>query len=102
MILRVTLAVAYLLVWPTVPDRSKVMIQTKRGYPGSPGWGVFGVGMITPSNTNIFCEEASKIGSRKEKTETTQNEQGRRQSQYRPNSGGQFWKKLRSTNNCNL
>jgi len=39
----------------------------KKGYPGSPGWGVFGVRLTTPSNKNLFCEEASKTGSRKEK-----------------------------------
>jgi hypothetical protein len=35
-----------LLVGPPMPDRSRVMTQTKKGYPGPPGWG-FGVGLTT-------------------------------------------------------
>jgi len=38
MILRVTLAVAYLLEWPTMPE-DKDDDPDKKGYPGSPGSG---------------------------------------------------------------
>jgi len=34
------LAVEYLLIGSPMLDRSKVMAQTKKGYPGCPGWGL--------------------------------------------------------------
>jgi hypothetical protein len=46
-----------LLVRPSMSDRSKVMTQTKKGYPGPPGWG-FGVGLTTPYSKNIYCYES--------------------------------------------
>jgi hypothetical protein len=42
-----------LLVGPPMPHRSRVMTQTKRGYPGPPGWG-FGVGLTTPHSKKLI------------------------------------------------
>jgi hypothetical protein len=39
-----------------MPDRSKVMTQTKRAYPGPPGWG-FGVGLTTAPCKTWICIE---------------------------------------------
>jgi hypothetical protein len=46
-----------LLVGPPMPDRSRVMTQTKKGYPGPPGWG-FGVGLTTPHSKKTYCYES--------------------------------------------
>jgi len=46
-----------LLVGPPMPDRSKLINQTK-GYPGPPGWG-FDVGLTTPpSKKKMYCYES--------------------------------------------
>ena len=45
---------AYLMGGPAMQERSKVMIQTKKGWPGLPGCG-FGVGLTTPPIQNMFC-----------------------------------------------
>jgi len=41
------LAALWLLVGSPMPERAKVMAQTKKGYPGHPGWGL-GVRLTTP------------------------------------------------------
>jgi hypothetical protein len=46
-----------------MPDRSRVMTQTKRGYPGPPGWG-FGVGLTTPHSKKLIV---TKVEQRKKK-----------------------------------
>jgi hypothetical protein len=42
-----------LLVGPPMPNRSRVMTQTKKGYPGPPGWG-FGMGLATPHSKKLI------------------------------------------------
>jgi hypothetical protein len=42
-----------------MPDRSRVMTQTKKGYPGPPGWR-FGVGLTTPYSKNLFFRKSNK------------------------------------------
>ena len=59
-----------------MPDRSKVMTQTKNGYPGPPGWGL-GVGLTNPSHKKYFVEKLLKF-----------------------EIGQQFWKRLKSTKDC--
>jgi hypothetical protein len=44
-----------------MPDRSRVMTQTKKGYPGPPGWG-FGVGLTTPHSKKLIV---TKVEERK-------------------------------------
>jgi hypothetical protein len=44
-----------------MPDRSRVMTQTKKGYPGPPGWG-FGVGLTTPNSKKLLV---TKVEQRK-------------------------------------
>jgi hypothetical protein len=48
-----------LLVGPPMPDRSRVMTQTKKGYPGPPGWG-FVVGLTTPHSKNLLLRKSNK------------------------------------------
>jgi hypothetical protein len=48
-----------LLAGPPMPDRSRVMIRTKKGYPGPPGWG-FGVGPTTPHSKNLLLRKLNK------------------------------------------
>jgi hypothetical protein len=50
-----------LLLGPPIPDRSRVMTQTKKGYPGPPGWG-FGVGLTTPHSKKLIV---TKVEQRK-------------------------------------
>jgi hypothetical protein len=43
-----------------MPDRSRVRTQTKKGYPGPPGWG-FGMELTTPhSKKNLLLRKSSK------------------------------------------
>jgi hypothetical protein len=42
-----------------MPDRSKVMTHTKKGYPGPPGWG-FGVGLTTPHSKKLTVTKEEK------------------------------------------
>jgi hypothetical protein len=42
-----------------MPDRSSVMTQTKKGYPGPPGWG-FGVGLTTPHSKKLIVTKVEK------------------------------------------
>jgi len=49
----------------------------KKGYPGPPGWGL-GVGLTTPSHKKCFVEKLLKF-----------------------ETGQQFWKRLKSTKDCN-
>jgi hypothetical protein len=42
-------------------DRSRVMIQTKKGYPGPPGWGC-DVGLTTPHSKKLIV---TKVEQRK-------------------------------------
>jgi hypothetical protein len=44
-----------------MPDRSRVMTQTKKGYPGPPGWGL-GVRITTPPLKKKYCYETSRGG----------------------------------------
>jgi hypothetical protein len=44
-----------------MPDRSRVMTQTKKGYPGPPGW-EFGVGLTTPHSRKLIV---TKVEERK-------------------------------------
>jgi hypothetical protein len=44
-----------------MPDRSMVMNQTKKEYPGPPGWG-FGVGLTTPPSKKLIV---TKVEQRK-------------------------------------
>jgi hypothetical protein len=44
-----------------MPDRSRVMTQTKKGYPGPPGWG-FVVGLTTPHSEKLIV---TKVEQRK-------------------------------------
>jgi hypothetical protein len=44
-----------------MPDRSRVMTQTKKGYPGPPGW-EFGVGLTTPHSKKLIV---TKVEQRK-------------------------------------
>jgi hypothetical protein len=44
-----------------MPDRSRVMTQTKRGYPGPPACG-FGVGLTTPHSKKLIV---TKVEQRK-------------------------------------
>jgi hypothetical protein len=45
-----------------MPDRSRVMTQDKKGYPGSPGWG-FGMGLTTPHSKKKLI--VTKVEQRK-------------------------------------
>jgi hypothetical protein len=40
-------------------DRSRVMTQTKKGYPDPPGWG-FGVGLTTPHSKKLTVTKVEK------------------------------------------
>jgi hypothetical protein len=42
-----------------MPDRSRVMTQTKKGYPGPPGWGF---GLTTPHSKKLIV---TKVEQRK-------------------------------------
>jgi hypothetical protein len=42
-----------------MPDRSKVMTKTKKGYIGPPGWG-FGVGLATPHSKKLIVTRVEK------------------------------------------
>jgi hypothetical protein len=42
-----------------MPDRSRVMTQTKKGYPGLPGGG-FGVGLTTPRSKKRIVTEVEQ------------------------------------------
>jgi hypothetical protein len=42
-----------------MPDRSRVMTQTKKGYPGPPGWG-FGVGLTTPHSKKLIVTKVEQ------------------------------------------
>jgi hypothetical protein len=44
-----------------MPNRSRVMTQTKKGYPGPPGW-VFGMGLTTPHSKKLIV---TKVEQRK-------------------------------------
>jgi hypothetical protein len=48
-----------ILVGLPMPDRSRVMIQTKKGYPGPPGWG-FGVGLTTPHIKKLIVTKVER------------------------------------------
>jgi hypothetical protein len=48
-----------LLVGPPMPDRSRVMTQTKKGYPGPPGWGC-GVGLTAPHSKKHIVTKVEK------------------------------------------
>jgi hypothetical protein len=42
-----------------MPDRSRVMTQTKKGYPGPPGWR-FGVELTTPHSKKLVVTKVEK------------------------------------------
>jgi hypothetical protein len=42
-----------------MPDMSRVMTQTKKGYPGPPGW-EFGVGLKTPHSKKLIVTKAEQ------------------------------------------
>ena len=46
-------------VGPPIPDRSRVMTQTKKGYSGPPGWG-FGVGLATPHSKKLIVTKVEQ------------------------------------------
>jgi hypothetical protein len=48
-----------LLVGPPMPDRSRVMTQTKKGYPGPPCWG-FCVGLTTPNSKKLIVTKVEQ------------------------------------------
>jgi hypothetical protein len=45
-----------------MPDRSRMMTQTKKGYPATPGWG-FGLGLATPHSKKKLI--VAKVEQRK-------------------------------------
>jgi len=49
-----------------MPDRLKVMVQTKTGYSVPPGWGL-GVRPTTSTHKNVYGEKTSKIPGRRMK-----------------------------------
>jgi hypothetical protein len=48
-----------LLVGPPIPDRTRVMTQTKRDYPAPPGWG-FGMGLTTPHSKKLIVTKVEQ------------------------------------------
>jgi hypothetical protein len=55
-----------------MPGRSQVVTQTKKGYPGPPGWG-FGVGLTTTHSKKLIVtkvEQRKKLDRFKDGGET--------------------------------